>query len=752
MLTRFFSLTLIILIGALNSPAQQPRGLQVSDLASLKDVSDAQISPDAKQIVFVVSEVSANHSRTISRLWLTPTQGGEVRRLTKDDANESAPRWSPDGKLIAFYSDRDKQDGLWAISLAGSEPRLAAHSYRTNFYLTHAGESFTWAPDSKRLAFLASPEVLADAARATEKSNGEGKGANNPDLSNIPEQVRRPLTREEIDKLPAEVREMILRLQGQAAALNPAAKPNDVSALSPTPLDDYLSKLSDDPRVITRLQYKSRTAFSDNLQSHVFIADLLTGQVQQITFGNYYEHSINWSPKGEEIVFVSNRDPDPDKINNTDLFTVNASTRQIRQLTRSKGCEWTPVFSPDGQDIAFTATKRAITTIDSVAEDTHVFFIPTTGGAEQGIEARELNKEQDRRVFAIKWSHDGKFVLFTASDHGKTMLYQATRLGSARQLLDYEAQISNFSVAADGSLAMTISDATHPAEVYATRTPGKFEPVTKLNQTRLGTFQPATPRPFTFNNENLTIQGWLYPPIGLSPDANKKYPVVLSIHGGPHGMSGYAFNTMAQALSARGYGVLLINPRGSSGYGQKFSDGCVNDWGGGDYRDLMKGVERALELFPFLDKERMGVTGGSYGGYMTNWVVTQTDRFKAAVTVASLANLVSFYSTSLYQDLVHAEFNGYPWDNFELLWDRSPLKHIKKVKTPVLIIHGEQDNDVHITQAEEFYTALRMQGVETILARYPREGHGFREPLHREDQLARMLKWFDRLLAPQNAK
>jgi dipeptidyl aminopeptidase/acylaminoacyl peptidase len=146
----------------------------------------------------------------------------------------------------------------------------------------------------------------------------------------------------------------------------------------------------------------------------------------------------------------------------------------------------------------------------------------------------------------------------------------------------------------------------------------------------------------------------------------------------------------------------------------------------------------------------MGVTGGSYGGYMTNWVVTQTGRFKAAVTVASLANLISFYSTSLYQDLIYAEFKGYPWDNFELLWERSPLKHIKKAKTPVLIIHGEQDNDVHITQAEEFYTTLRMQGVETVFVRYPREGHGFREPRHREDQLARLLKWFDRWLTVQN--
>jgi len=161
-------------------------------------------------------------------------------------------------------------------------------------------------------------------------------------------------------------------------------------------------------------------------------------------------------------------------------------------------------------------------------------------------------------------------------------------------------------------------------------------------------------------------------------------------------------------------------------------------------------VDEALARFPFLDKDRMGVMGGSYGGYMTNWVVTQTDRFKAAVASASLSNLISFYSTSLYQDLIHAEFNGHPWenggDNFDLLWDRSPLKHIKKAKTPLLLIHGENDNDVHITQAEEMYTAMRMRGVECVFVRYPREGHGLREPRHREDSLARTLQWFDRHL------
>jgi dipeptidyl aminopeptidase/acylaminoacyl peptidase len=238
------------------------------------------------------------------------------------------------------------------------------------------------------------------------------------------------------------------------------------------------------------------------------------------------------------------------------------------------------------------------------------------------------------------------------------------------------------------------------------------------------------------------IQGWLMRPPGCSSD--RKCPLILSIHGGPHGMYGWSFNASFQVYVARGYGVLYLNPRGSNGYGQKFSDGTFNEWGGGDYRDLMVGVDEALKRNNWINADHMAVTGGSYGGFMTNWIITQTPRFRAAVAVASLSNLVSFYSTSLYQDLIHAEFGGFPWDNFDVLWQWSPLRFVRQVQTPTLFIHGENDNDVHITQAEEMYMALKRLRVDTVLVRYPREGHGLREPKHRVDALERTLAWFDR--------
>ena len=737
MKTRLSLITLILVSSTLffsgQASLQTKRGLLPTDLSTIKEVSDAQISPDGSRVVYVVSEVAPDRSRMISRLWIVPTAGSEPKLLTKNDASETTPRWSPDGKWIAFYSSRDKKDGLWIVSADGGEPKLATYVVRTNFYLNKAGESFTWSPDSKQIAFLSSPEVLS------QSTPGENTAA--LQQAGIPAQVLRPLSRDEIEKLPVEVREMIFRAQGQAMGVRPTS-----------PVENALSALPEDPRVITRLQYKSRIAFSDSLQSHIFTVDLATKQLRQITTGLYYEHSINWSPKGDEIVFVSNHEPDPDRVNNSDLFTVNVGNFAIRQLTKTKGCEWQPVFSPDGSQIAYLGTKREITTIDSVAEDTHLFLLSYPQG-----EVKDISVPIDRRVAMFRWGKIGE-IGFAVLDRGKTVIY-AFAGGKLNKVFDTEKQINSFGIQSAQWFLLkdrwfyTASDVTHPIEIYSRQ--GKIaqgsdqviietEQLTSINDQLYSSISFSTQRELTFQNDNAEIQGWLISPSKL--DEKKKYPVILSIHGGPHGMHGYSFNANAQALAAQGYAVLLINPRGSSGYGQKFADGSINDWGGGDYRDLMKGVDVALEKFPFLDKDRMGVMGGSYGGYMTNWIVTQTDRFKAAVTSASLSNLISFYSTSLYQDLIHAEFGGMPWDNFDLLWDRSPLKHIKKAKTPLLLIHGEQDNDVHITQAEEMYTALKMRGVDAVLVRYPREGHGFREPRHREDSLARTIQWFDRYL------
>ena len=731
MLKAIFTLGLILLFFA-TAPAQARRPLMPADILRVASLSDVEVSPDGELVVYTVSAPDGN--QTISTLWLvrpgerffrTPPTGRlpEQRRnpetpitpgrpLLPSGWNAANPRWSPDGKSIAFISTHEERHGIWVTDLAGRVPRFVASVRETNFFIAYAGESFAWSPDSKMIAYVSASEE---------------------------------------------------------------------------PDQDFIgnSSRSDDPRVVDRLQYKSRTALADRLRTHIWIvnADKTDNEPRQLTSGPYYDHALSFSPRGDEIAFLSNHETDPDANNNSDIFAVNLQA-QVRQITQTPGCEYEPAWSPDGKWIAYTATKRDVTTIDSIAEDAHVWITSVSGDSR-----RELTADLDRRARALRWRSDSQAVYFSAPDHGQSLVYEAdvdrgkvqalfgalSQIGSrnvfpefrgsldsaAPIIVDQRIQVSSFSVSNQlevgefesgpnripirmSTIAAIISDPLHPAELWIGRG-NILRRVTTHNETFRRSASLIEPEEFRFKtSDGAEIQGWLMKPLGWRED--RKYPMILSIHGGPHGMYGYAFNPTFQVYAAQGYAVLYLNPRGSNGYGQKFSDGTLNEWGGGDYRDLMAGVDEALRRYSWLDRDRLGVTGGSYGGFMTNWIITQTPRFKAAVSVASVSNLISFYSTSLYQDLIHAEFGGFPWDNYELLWQWSPLRYVKQALTPTLFIHGEQDNDVHITQAEEMYMALRRRGVETVLVRYPREGHGLREPKHRVDALERTLAWFEKYL------
>ncbi len=721
---------LILALVAFPCGAQVRQAMRAADILRVSNVTDAQISPNGQWVVYTVSSV--DDDKSVSSLWLvrpslesysfpnpipTPRRPAPYvewsdirstpRALLPSGWNTTNPRWSPDSNSIAFLSRHDDQDGLWIVKLDKPEPRFLTPITSTNFFIPYAGESFSWSPDSRRIAYI--------------------------------------------------------------------------SAKAETPEPPSSARKGDDPRVIDRIRYKSRTSFSDNRRTHVWVVNIDRPVPQQLTSGLFYDHAVGFSPRGDEILFLSNREPDPDANNNSDIFAVDLGG-QTRQLTQTKGCEYDPVWSPDGRSIAYTATKRDITTIDSVAEDTHLWVIPASGGS-----GKELATEQDRRVRDPQWTPDGRSIMYLAGDRGYTTIFKTgidggrvsrfslfvldghlaggfdnqnskirTETNSGLALAQ-PFQITNFSfssrqqtinrgnaVEVSAPFVMTMGNALRPSEVWTGL--GSIVPLRRLsghNDSLMRSLRLTLPEEINFPSfDGTQIQGWLMRPSGCASE--RKCPLILSIHGGPHGMYGWSFNPAFQVYVARGYAVLYLNPRGSSGYGQKFSDGTINEWGGGDYRDLMFGVDEVLRKNSWVDPERMGVTGGSYGGFMTNWIITQTPRFRGAVAVASLSNLISFYSTSLYQDLIHAEFGGFPWDNFDVLWQWSPLRYVRQVQTPTLFLHGENDNDVHITQAEEMYMALKRRGVETVFVRYPREGHGLREPKHRLDALERTVSWFDR--------
>jgi dipeptidyl aminopeptidase/acylaminoacyl peptidase len=634
--------------------------MTLEDLSLLRGVGDPQISPDDRWIAFVVTRTDYDANKSISEIHLVPATGGEHRLLVEG----SSPRWSPDGKTLAYRARSDDQNGIWLYDISSRKTRFLVTVHSTDHFMGHrAVKNHEWSPDGQWIAF-----VGAEAPGAPAKS---------------------------------------------------------------------------DVKVFSRILYKTRTSFSDNRRTHVWVVPVAGGEAHLLTPGEYDEHSISWSPDSQRIAFISNRSYDPDDNYRDDLWTVSVESGQVTRLTETIGTEFQPKWSPDGRNIAYLATVRELNTKDSPPEDTQIYVLAARGG-----KPLNLTKPLDRRISSISWHPDGEHIYFTASSEGAIPVYRVgMSTNKIEAVIQGKAQSRQYALDSQGkTMAYVRSDMTHPSEIWVANSDGSASrQLTHIGKAFTNEIDVQDAEMFWFESFDRTrVQGWLMRPVGF--DSDKKYPLVLWVHGGPHGMYGYGFSDRFQALASQGYGVLFINPRGSSGYGQTFADGCVLNWGGGDYKDLMAGVDYALEHYPWLDEERLGVIGGSYGGFMTNWIVTQTDRFQAAVSVASVSNLISFYGTSLYQLLIEVEFNGKPWDNYALLWQWSPMNYVKNVRTPTLLLHGENDHDVPITQAEEFYIALKKLGIETVFVRYPGEGHGIRQPQHRLDYNQRILDWFDRFL------
>jgi dipeptidyl aminopeptidase/acylaminoacyl peptidase len=643
-------------------------------------------------------------------------QSGDFLRLR----SVGAVQFSPDGSKIAYsVTNNDGPGGpysqLWFVDVAtGQSSRVGDDASR--------GDQPVWSPDGRSLAYMgmaggksglivarngAAPAWVADVA-----------GTNSSALTNT----------------------------GRTIAWSPDAKTIAYVHATPGP---ETKDATGDPMVITRFLYKptlseGNTRFNDNRRLHILLLDVATGHSRQLTDGVNDEHSLDWSPKGDEIVFVSNREPDADQFFNNDLFTVRVADGTIRRLTATENAEYWPVWSPDGRTIAYEGTKRGITDLETTMEDTHVWVIDADGG-----NRREVGSGIDNRQGPPAWAADGQSLYFTAHDRGTVMLYRQPLAGGAAEAVVAErGSVGQFDVVRD-RLAYAFATPRDVSELYFGSGAARKQ-LTDLNFAVLGRKTLAEVESFTFvsNDNKFNVEAFLTKPLGMS--VTSRHPLIVMIHGGPHGQQGPAFNFAGQAYAARGWATLMVNYRGSTGYGQAFTDGVFRDQDGDEAQDVLYGVNAAIRRNPWIDRERLGIEGGSYGGQLTAWLITQTHIFKAAIPNRAMINLVSYNYMTYYNQYEEMEFGMRPHQAnlMDELWRRSPLRYVAQVQTPTMLIHGENDNDVPIAESEQFYIGLKDVGVETVMVRYPREGHGLREPKHVVDSIDRSIAWYERHFAP----
>jgi len=664
------------------------RLITAEDLYRFRLISDCKISPDGRHILFCLQRVDKKTEKKYSNLWIVPTDGGRARQFTYGDHSDSQHKWSPDGNEIAFVSNRkdEKQPQIYIIPLGGGEARQL-----TNL----KGEigAFEWSPDGKKFVC----------------------------------QFRQK-DKEEIEREKKEEKK----------------------------------KLGVVSRHITRVFYKlDAKGFLPKERWHIWLIDARTGKGTQLTGGNRYDELFpGWSSDGKEIVFCSNRTKDPDLDPDVmDLFVISAVGGPLRKIPAPLGPKEMPAFSPDGNWIAYHAIEGRGQWWKNIC----LWVVPGDGKGK----AKNLTEKFDFNISSWTindlpgnpsmmpptWSEDGRRIYFQVAMHGNTVVKSITPDGNKRGLrgvIDDEGVVGSFDFdKGQSKLAYFHGDMKNPGEVWVRDMADKrSRKLTQVNENLLKTIDLGEIKQVWFKGAaGNDLQGWILKP----PDFNKrkKYPSILEIHGGPYVQYGNFFMHEFYYLAAQGYIVYFCNPRGGQGYGEKHSKAIWNNWGTVDYDDLMAWVD-FVERKPYIDKKSMGVTGGSYGGYMTNWIIGHTNRFAAAVTQRSVSNMISMYGSSDFNWAFQYELGDKPpWESFENYWRQSPIKYIGKAKTPTLVIHSEQDLRCEIEQGEQVFVALKKLGVDTEMVRFPDEPHGLSRggrTDRRIERLKHILRWFDRYL------
>lgn len=508
-----------------------------------------------------------------------------------------------------------------------------------------------------------------------------------------------------------------------------------------------------DPVVIRRYSYKTSGAggdyFTDNRRVQIFKVHLGSGESIQLTDNDYHDHSIDWSPKGDEILFISNRELDHDRNHNYDLYTVNVDDGLERRLTNLESMVYRARWSPDAERIAYQGTTRGLTSSETTMEDTHIWTIRADGS-----DRRHVGKAVDNRQGAPQWSQDGRRILFTVQERGNIALYSVSLDDEqVKPVIRKSGQIRSWSLGPDGMILYGFNSTSDVTQLFHYRDEEESQrQITDLNRPLLNEREIAEVESFMFkSSDNLEVEAFLIKPVGLDPESDRGYPLIVSIKGGPHSQSGSNFSINSQIYAGQGYAVLKVNYRGSTGYGQTFTDAIFQDQNGGEARDVLYGMRAAIKRYSWLDPQRVGVEGGSYGGQLSKWLVTQTQEFAAAIPRAGISNLISFNYLGYYHDYLAVEYGGFPHESFpgrmnimDELWHRSALRYVAHVKTPVMLVHGMNDFNVVREEAEQFYIALHDVGLEPVLVLYPREGHGIREVNHRVDLVERSIRWYEK--------
>ncbi|MEK6333802.1 MAG: S9 family peptidase [Acidobacteriota bacterium] len=640
------------------SEALEPRAkdgrklLTALDLLKTAGVGSPRIAPDGTRVVYVVSETKMEKDKewkNVSQIWMTPSNGGAPRQYTRGEKSATAVEWSPDGTMLAFLTDREK-DGerqVWMMRADGGEAWAVT---------SHKGgvSGFRFSPDGKHLLLTATDQPSKD--------------------------------------------------------------------------EEDRKKVKDDTMLIDR----------DIKMAHLWLWNIEKKEAKRLTEGEFTVSDPQWSPDGAQISYTTRPSPKADDGGLSNVWILTVANGEKKKLVSAAGSSDTARWSPDGKWIAYTGNPD----VDAGVSTTYLYLVPATGGA-----PKQLTTKFDLSVGTPVWARDGKTIYFStnvleaievfAADVGSGAVKQLSRRGGSTGITEFSR---------DGKMILgTSSVGQRPTELYISNPDfSSFKALTNHNSW-LQAYSLADTEIVKWKSKDGTeVEGLLTKPVGY--EAGKKVPLLLNPHGGPTGASLNTFNGTAQVLAANGFAVLQPNFRGSTGKGLAFAQANKNTWGKGDYEDCMSGVD-AMIASGVADPERLGAFGWSYGGYMTFWILTQTDRFKAVSPGAAISNIYSMYSQNDIQRYLRWFYSDKsPWEATDLYWDRSPMKYIKNVKTPTMIMHGQVDTRVPIAQAQEFYMALKEMKVPVEFVVYPRENHGFTEPRHQMDRVRRYVKFFAKYL------